>query len=123
MMTKQEIFDTVVTHLRKQAVRSMRGPDCVYRSPDGLKCAVGCLIPDSEYKSNWEGYTVLSISEAPENKDFQSYLKSKVGLDNMKLLQALQRAHDNESFAPGHTWEDRFERIAEDFELTLLPKE
>lgn len=55
-MTPQEIFDTVVTHLSKQGKRSVNiEGDCLYRGPGGLSCAVGCLIPDSEYVHEMEG--------------------------------------------------------------------
>lgn len=50
MRTAQELFDTVVTHLRKQNAKSEfyyedgRLPSCVYRTEAGLSCAVGCLM-------------------------------------------------------------------------------
>jgi hypothetical protein len=48
--TEQEIFDQVVTHLITQGKTSMnKKGNCVYRSPEGLKCAAGCLIADDEY--------------------------------------------------------------------------
>lgn len=34
---------------------------CKYRMPDGSACAVGCLIPDSEYALEIEGVSVHSI--------------------------------------------------------------
>ena len=53
----QEMFNVVVEHLRKQNAKSEREADhkycvssiCCYRSPDGKKCAIGCLIPDEEH--------------------------------------------------------------------------
>lgn len=46
--TNQEIFDTCLTHLRAQGRRSIDPISgfCVYRGPDGLKCAIGALIPN-----------------------------------------------------------------------------
>lgn len=40
MMTRQEVFDKVVAHLRAQGRKAVneRG-DCVYHAPDGTKCA------------------------------------------------------------------------------------
>lgn len=53
MKTKQETFDEVATFLLNQG-----GPAydeekdvCLYRGLNNTKCAAGCLIPDSEYKS------------------------------------------------------------------------
>jgi hypothetical protein len=52
-MSKQEIFDTVVTHLRKQNTQSGKGGNCFYRLGE-LKCAVGCLISDEDYSPDME---------------------------------------------------------------------
>lgn len=61
MKTAQETFDTVVTHLAGMTHRSMVGETCVYRAPDGNKCAVGCLITDNEYQKKLEGLPVRHI--------------------------------------------------------------
>jgi hypothetical protein len=56
--TDQEVFDQVANHLLTQNKRSVSATDntlCVYRSPDGLKCAAGCLIADDEYDPRMEG--------------------------------------------------------------------
>ena len=50
-MTNQQVFDTCLTHLRAQGRRSTDPISgfCMYRGPDGLKCAIGALIPDTAY--------------------------------------------------------------------------
>ncbi len=64
-LTKQQIFDKVAVHLLTQKKKSVRTKDmpsydgpsrtsCAYRTPEGLMCAVGCLITDEEYKNNGE---------------------------------------------------------------------
>lgn len=45
-MSKQEIFTRVAVHLLRQGEPSMNSGQCQYRGPNGLKCAVGVLIPD-----------------------------------------------------------------------------
>jgi hypothetical protein len=57
--SKQETFDRVVAHLRQQGCKSI-SPDgvCMYRGPNGTKCAAGCLIPDTKYSSSMENSTV-----------------------------------------------------------------
>lgn len=68
MPTLQETFNTVALHLLTQNARSVRictddeddeaapdGSTCLYRSHDGLKCAVGILIPDELYSRSMEG--------------------------------------------------------------------
>lgn len=53
MMTfdRQKAFDTALAGLRAQGRKSFNKESghCFYRSPDGLKCAVGFLIPDEKY--------------------------------------------------------------------------
>lgn len=53
-MTDREIFDKVRAHLLNQGVKALTpnlpsGRICRYRTPDGLMCAVGCLIPETFY--------------------------------------------------------------------------
>lgn len=94
-MTNQEAFDKVVQHLKTQKEQSF-GPftnqygntqhSCLYRGPDGLKCAVGALIPDEEYKPEFEGLAVLSLMRRKP--------ASLIGLDRDLLLE-LQRVHDS----------------------------
>lgn len=49
-LTAQEMFTTVVLHLRKQGRRAVEEKDgvfyCRYRASDGASCAVGCLLTD-----------------------------------------------------------------------------
>lgn len=53
-LTYQEAFDTMLAHIRKQGkpAMSMEGI-CLYRK-DGLKCAVGAVIPDSLYQADFD---------------------------------------------------------------------
>jgi hypothetical protein len=57
----QHAFDAVVSHLFRQGRRSYgtigdgEATMCLYRSSDGLKCAVGALIPDELYRPSMEG--------------------------------------------------------------------
>lgn len=86
MFTKQETFDMVVAHLRKQGVPAVDGYVCKYRTPDGLKCAAGCLIPDGMYDESIE----LCRADDPA---VASLLKA-AGHD-VDLVWLLQRAHDS----------------------------
>ena len=62
--TNQEIFDRVVEHLAQQKKRSMYDKDtCAYRSEDGLKCAIGALIPDEYYDSEFEEKNISTLIE------------------------------------------------------------
>ena len=85
----QEVFDIVVNHLvtqRRPAYNDIR--NCVYRAPDGLRCAVGVLIPDDLYDPEFEGVGVDSLIRELFNEDLADWR------DHRKLLLALQHVHD-----------------------------
>lgn len=88
-MTPQEIFDTVATHLFTQGKRAMdpNTDRCAYRTPDGKKCAIGCLIPDELYDQGMEGYSVSCLVDA-------KFLLPSFFNRNLRLLSSLQSVHD-----------------------------
>lgn len=97
-MTAQEVFDTVAKHLLAQGARaSADNGECLYRGPNGTKCAVGCLLADEEYNSDMEGNSVWGI-ELPER------LKVHAG-----LLSDLQALHDGSS---PETWKAELAHFA-----------
>lgn len=127
----QEVFDFVVDHLRKQGVRSFVERDfskphipasepygCLYRGPNGLMCAVGCLISDDEYRPRFEGAIVQSVlrdvlrnvfTDANEHLEEMSY-----------LLVNLQNIHDRRD---PRAWEESFEDTARKYGLILKEKQ
>lgn len=116
-MTKQEIFDTVVKHLADQGCRSITHVDvgtryCAYRGEHGRKCAIGCLIPDSEYVPRLECHSVGDIARAGFS-DAVTELVDAVGAD---FLLRLQRAHDQPVGGAGVLRELR--KIAEEYGLS-----
>lgn len=106
-LSAQECLDKIVTHLRSQGEQSLLQGSCAYRGKDGLMCAVGCLIPDSEYKYAMEGCIVAQL-EMFEAWDTNTKI----------LLRELQRVHD---FFTPDSWEERFEQIAGRRDL-VVPK-
>lgn len=90
-MNKQQIFDKIVAGLAsqgfKQSVDMSDGGMCVYRGPDGLKCAVGWLIPDEEYSKGLEGYSV-------ENNTVAKAAGLK-GSAQWEFTARIQEIHDN----------------------------
>lgn len=69
-MTEQELFTTAVTGLLAQQAYSF-DPDardgqgsCLYRGPNGTKCAIGHLIPDHLYDESFEDRMAYSLSVA-----------------------------------------------------------
>lgn len=57
-LTRQEAFDTALTHLRKQGCKSVTSDTlrCAYRGRNGTKCAIGALIPDEKYERGMDIY-------------------------------------------------------------------
>lgn len=109
-MTKQETFDIVVAHLRRQGCKSERGQGhCMYRGPAGRMCAAGILIPDDKYRSEMEGSTVLG--------EELGTLLVDLGHD-LGLVSDLQYIHD---FNAPKDWEARFEVRASDHGLKYTP--
>jgi len=107
-MKAQEIFDTIVAHLRKQGGKAMEGINCVYLASDGRKCAIGCLIPDGHPAQDSRGGVTSMLAGFPDlYKRFNAHIH---------ILQHMQFCHDG--IAPEH-WEKEFKSIAENYNLIL----
>lgn len=84
-MTHQEVFNKVYLAIIAQGEPSSDGKNCLYRGPNGLKCAAGHLVPDDKYDPDWETFDV-------------PYIVRKGKLDfgvPTAFVQSLQNAHDN----------------------------
>jgi hypothetical protein len=114
-MNKQEIFDKVLTHLRKQGKAAVNdNGDCMYRAADGRQCAAGCLITDEEYEPQMEGRMV-------------GYLLNKGQLParlvpHVEFLRDLQDVHDNALHHRGiRAWEESMDNLARIHALQYTP--
>lgn len=115
--TAQEVFDQVVTHLRKQGAKSLSGdgetnyaggPLCLYRGAGGMKCAAGCLISDDEYdQATYEGVDWPSLADV-----------GTVPETHCGLISELQSIHDSDSVA---RWEREFAELANRCGLIYTP--
>jgi len=117
MSQMQEIFDKIVTHLRTQNEKSVDdgGYSCVYLSPNGLKCAVGCLISKDAYDAKIEGQTAC-------NSHVKKALElSGIGVDEQLELMLIKMQYLHDDNTPDH-WEEEFFKIAAQFDLKLKPK-
>lgn len=83
--TAQQVFDHVARHLITQGGPAVDdNGTCMYRDPDGLQCAAGCLIGDDEYDR-----------EDMEFKTWSQLVKlDQVPTTHFALITALQSAHD-----------------------------
>ena len=117
-MTAQEIYDTVARALLAQGRPSIcKYGRCLYRGPDGLKCAIGHLIPDENYDPKFEGLGI-------DNFFYDDVHGFGFNKKDKNLLVDLQLAHDdtnhwqtNEEWR--QIWKDRMLSVAKDFDLDI----
>lgn len=101
-MNFQSTFDTIVTALIKQGVPSRNmtpGGACMYRGPNGIKCAVGHLLPDHlvvEHENKVSIFRLNSVSKDYLTKTLMGAI-SHVQQDlAIEFLATMQGAHDKE---------------------------
>ena len=137
MLTLQEIFNKVALHLMTQ-MRTARGPRqgcdtvqiiCYYRSPNGDKCAAGCLISEENYSPSLEGKDAKNPTVA------DALFKDGVNMNDLdvaRLVINLQICHDRvpprvEDWSPdnhrykrqGGCWKTELIKIANEFHLEI----
>jgi len=120
-LSGQEIYNTVLFKLREQKVQSyshcLEGYSCLYRGPNGVKCALGHLINDEEYVPEMEGKSADCLAR-------ESFMPKRL-LPYLGLIAGLQTAHDD--CMPRSTqgsmdlWEQGMKNIAEQFRLVYTP--
>ena len=94
---KQAIFDRVATHLLTQmkqskTINSKGNSVCMYLNPEGLKCAVGCLVNKDLAKKLDESmgeYNSTGVSDYHIETQLPYAIKHHV-----KFLSELQNLHD-----------------------------
>lgn len=117
-MTNQEMFDRVVAHARNQGCKATMiielpsgefKVSCRYRTPEGLKCFIGALIPDANYSVLFEN----ELASMPNVRAAAGILP-----EQKHLAGDLQQVHDNAEIT---RWEDEFKRLAKNYNLTYTP--
>lgn len=89
----QELFNRVSTHLLSMTQQSrLDSIGCAYRTADGNRCAVGCLIPDRLYEEEFEGFPVDKLLYY---KGATNVLGFDVTDRQRLLLTKLQEIHDS----------------------------
>ena len=102
--TAQQVFDQVAKHMRTQMKKSyLQDGGCLYKGPNGLSCAAGCLIADDEYSPEWEGLHWSEVAHRYTGK-----------AAHMELISQLQEAHD---FYPVIDWAKKLKQVADKFNL------
>lgn len=111
MLTQQEIFNTVKTHLLTQMVKARNGMGlCVYRTEDGLKCAVGCLMSDEFYAKYGQDLEQSSVSAFT----LEHFDALKIKERDQELLRRLQTVHD--AYSPAE-WPNQLRLVADKYRL------
>jgi len=122
-MAKQRMFNKVAKHLltqkKKSRTRKANTWDdrmstlCLYRGKDGLKCAIGCLIPNKLYDKGMEDNSVDELlTKWPKlNKLFEINSKRWV----LDFLEELQLIHDQ---SHPNSWRNKLAELAEQHELS-----
>jgi len=121
-MNMRETFDIIKTHLLTQNAKSQTEistsedwPEdwyedgepyyssetiCAYRGDNGMKCAVGCIIPDDKYDPSMENVGVICI-------------RDNYGFDwdgpMVNMLKRLQHIHDVIIVSKWKCYLDRYE--------------
>lgn len=123
-MNNQEIFDKIVAHLRQQGKKSMMfitngmtRPEmsCAYRGENGTSCAIGCLIPDNEYSSVFEGGRFSGVMRYAVHNGGEDKFPTIYALsDHSNFLLSMQDVHDS---YPPTQWEERFAIVAFNYQL------
>lgn len=118
--TDQEAFNKAYIEVTKQGRPSSCLGQCLYRHPDGLKCAVGHLVSTQELRNlacrkgiQLEHLSALTIADA-------------IGV-NGNLLQCIQRCHDRPALQSGARmlryfvpiFQKRMKEVAEEYDLTV----
>ena len=87
-MTNKQVFDKVKAHLLQQNERCLESPGtyCLYLNENGLKCAIGALIPDGHEAQSFIGSVGQLLKKYPD-------LKEHTGED-LLFLKRLQGIHD-----------------------------
>ena len=120
-LSVQEVFTKVATHLltqkkKAQFLNTSNGNMlCAYRTKEGLKCAIGCLITDAAYGPNLEG----CLSSESEVED--ALLESGINVKNLAhdsilttMLSNLQTIHD---YRDPETWDHDLKELLYDLRL------
>lgn len=65
----QKVVSKMADHLASQRRKSSTaGNNCLYRAPDGCRCAVGALIPDDVYTIDMEDSDIESVLDSSDSK-------------------------------------------------------
>lgn len=105
MISLHDTFLNVKKHLLGQGERAQKANGtCMYKTEDGLSCAVGCLLTDITYNKVFEGESV-DDPRVLQALCKEGYPTEKEACD---LYLELQHIHDA---LPIDTWEEKLDKL------------
>jgi hypothetical protein len=114
-MTPQEIFEKVLEGISSQGYKkseSITGR-CMYRGPNGLKCAAGHLIPDEMYNPMMESKGIIYL--------INEFKMPNYFCSNSELIYKLQVWHDFYLDCISNAY-DRLKEISEQYNVEIPEK-
>lgn len=107
-MTQQEFFNITALHLIQQGRQAKGQAFCLYRGPNGTKCAIGAHIPDELYLPEMEASNSNEAWSAIKVLKHIGYTETVFGLG-----EELQGIHDDdEAWTSPETLKGRLARLA-----------
>lgn len=71
------------------------GGKCVYRGPNGERCAAGQVLPDAIYSVKMEGYRASQLGAYVDDPEPYNEWVRQFGIGGGQFLDELQQAHDS----------------------------
>lgn len=115
----QTIFDIIYKGLLAQGKQSIVPSNgrCMYRGPDGLKCAAGMLIPDDEYIDDMEDEGPVGTFYCRDGFEMKhSWFKKHLSPEAGKVVYELQLIHDRRL---PKNWKEQMKSIALRYDLKV----
>jgi hypothetical protein len=114
----KKYFNKVKRHLLKQNQRAQI-PDggCRYKTADGLKCAVGCLIKSSAYDFKIEGLSLrgLRVVRGRWSSEFQNSVAKVLNNSGIPAFQEMKYLLNNLQYIHDETdpqyWSEELEKL------------
>lgn len=89
-MNRRKIFDKIKAHLLTQNAKAENSVgECQYLALYGLKCAIGCLIPDGHAAEGSDEGARVMLEQYPDIAELWD-----IGETDWPFLQLLQSIHD-----------------------------
>lgn len=111
MTPNQKLFNDAYLGLKAQGFARSHDGMCLYRGPNGTKCAIGHCIPDDDYRERFEGEGINTCD------DLAHLMRSLYGDVGLKFMINLQNAHD-QAFTP-EDMQKMLAAIAFEYELEI----